>query len=126
MREVLSRTRHLDPAAVWLATTDADTVVPASWLSQHVRYADSGWDAVVGTVTVTDWAQHPPEVPPLFRKHYGDGQGTHRHVHGANLGFHAGPTSPPVASAQVRLPKTTRWSSHSGPPPFCAPPGSAW
>ncbi|MDX6389210.1 MAG: hypothetical protein QOJ73_273 [Streptosporangiaceae bacterium] len=90
VREVLSRTRQLDPAAVWLATTDADTVVPASWLSQQVHYADSGWDAVVGTVTVTDWAQHPPEVPPLFRKHYGDGQGTHRHVHGANLGFRAG------------------------------------
>jgi glycosyltransferase involved in cell wall biosynthesis len=91
VREVLSWTRHLDPAAVWLATTDADTVVPASWLSQQVHYADAGWDAVVGTVTVTDWAGHPPEMPPLFREHYGDGQGqgTHRHVHGANLGFRA-------------------------------------
>ena len=28
-REVLRRTRHLDPADVWLATTDADTLVPA-------------------------------------------------------------------------------------------------
>ncbi len=89
MREVLSRTRHIDPAAVWLATTDADTVVPPKWLSQHVHYADAGWDAVVGTVTVSDWTEHPPEVPPLFQKHYGNGEGTHWHVHGANLGFSA-------------------------------------
>jgi glycosyltransferase involved in cell wall biosynthesis len=89
VREVLASTRHLDPAAMWLATTDADTVVPPSWLSQHVRYADAGWDAVVGTVTVTDWTEYPPEVPPLFLKQYGNGEGTHRHVHGANLGFSA-------------------------------------
>jgi glycosyltransferase involved in cell wall biosynthesis len=89
VREVLSRTRHLDPAAVWLATTDADTLVPPGWLSQHLHYANAGWDAVVGTVTITDWAEHPPEVPPLFQEHYGAGEGTHRHVHGANLGFRA-------------------------------------
>jgi hypothetical protein len=86
---VLSRTRQLAPADVWLATTDADTLVPPGWLSQHLHYADAGWDAVVGTVTVTDWAEHPPEVPPLFYQRYGNSQGTHPHVHGANLGFSA-------------------------------------
>jgi glycosyltransferase involved in cell wall biosynthesis len=89
VREVLRRTRHLDPSAVWLAMTDADTLVPPSWLGQQVDYANAGWDAVVGTVTVTDWAQQPPEVPALFRQLYGADQGTHRHVHGANLGFSA-------------------------------------
>jgi glycosyltransferase involved in cell wall biosynthesis len=89
VREVLSRTRHLHPAAVWLATTDADTIVPANWLSQHLRHADAGWEAVVGTVTVTDWAGHPPEVPPAFQAHYGNSEGSHPHVHGANLGFTA-------------------------------------
>ena len=49
VREVLHRTRHLDPADVWLATTDADSVVPAGWLRQQARYADQGWDAVAGT-----------------------------------------------------------------------------
>lgn len=39
VREVLRRTRHLDPADVWLATTDADSVVPAGWLRQQARYA---------------------------------------------------------------------------------------
>jgi len=89
MRTVLRATRHLDPATVWLATTDADTLVPPGWLARQVRHADQGWDAVVGTVTVTDWTGHPPEVPPRYRERYGRGQGTHPHVHGANLGFTA-------------------------------------
>ena len=89
VREILIRTRPLDPAQVWLATTDADTLVPADWLIQHVRHADAGWDAVVGTVTVTGWAEHPPEIPLLFYERYATDQGTHSHVHGANLGFRA-------------------------------------
>ena len=89
MREVLSRTRHLDPGAVWLATTDADTLVPPGWLGQHLRHAAAGWDVVVGTVAVTDWSEHPPGLPPLFHQQYRTGRGTHPHVHGANLGFSA-------------------------------------
>jgi glycosyltransferase involved in cell wall biosynthesis len=89
MAEVLSRTRQLSPESVWLATTDADTLVPPSWLSRQFQYAELGWEAVVGTVTVTDWAGHPPEVPPLFLERYGGADGTHPHVHGANLGFSA-------------------------------------
>lgn len=90
MREVLRRTRDLDPSTVWLATTDADTLVSPEWLGQHLHYAAGGWDAVVGTVTVTDWTGRPPGLPALFQQHYRTGSpGTHRHVHGANLGFSA-------------------------------------
>jgi glycosyltransferase involved in cell wall biosynthesis len=90
MREVLRRTRHLDPSTVWLATTDADTLVSPEWLSQHLHYAAGGWDAVVGTVTVTDWAGHPPGLPSVFHQRYHTASlGTHPHVHGANLGFTA-------------------------------------
>ncbi len=91
-REVLRRTGHLDPASVWLATTDADTLVPDRWLSQQARYAGQGWDAVVGTIQVTDWSGHPPGTRSLFRERYEDfdtGTGQHSHVHGANLGFRA-------------------------------------
>jgi hypothetical protein len=63
--------------------------VPPGWLSQQLRYAGQGWEAVVGTVKVTDWAGHPPEVPPAFEELYGHGEGGHPHVHGANLGFTA-------------------------------------
>jgi glycosyltransferase involved in cell wall biosynthesis len=95
VEEVLRQTGPLDPAAVWLATTDADTLVPPCWLTRQLRYAEGGWDAVVGTVTVTDWQQYPAELPPLFARLY-DAGGTdapggtgHPHVHGANLGFSA-------------------------------------
>lgn len=89
MREVLGRAPVLDPAEVWLATTDADTLVPADWLVRQLRYAAAGWDAVVGTITVTGWAEYPPEVPVLFYGRYATARGTHSHVHGANLGFRA-------------------------------------
>ncbi|HEY0934666.1 MAG TPA: glycosyltransferase [Trebonia sp.] len=88
-REVLRRTGHLHPADVWLATTDADTVVPPSWLGQQTRYADRGWDAVVGTIQVPDWSGYPPAVRSLFRERYTAGGSLHAHVHGANLGFRA-------------------------------------
>jgi hypothetical protein len=89
VREVLRRTRHLDPADVWLATTDADTLVPACWLRRQTHYADQGWDAVVGTIQVTDWSEYPPGVRSAFRERYGGGTSMHAHVHGANLGFRA-------------------------------------
>jgi glycosyltransferase involved in cell wall biosynthesis len=88
-RAVLRRTRHLDPADVWLATTDADTLVPACWLRQQVRHADRGWDAVAGTVQVADWSEYRPAVRAAFRERYAAGLGPHPPVHGANLGFRA-------------------------------------
>lgn len=87
MQEALRRMGGLDPASIWLATTDADSVVPPTWLAQHVNYAEQGWDVVVGTVTVLDWSEHPPGLRPMFLERYGAGVGEHPHVHGANLGF---------------------------------------
>ena len=78
-----------DPAATWLATTDADTVVPPGWLRRQLDYADAGWDVVLGTVTVGDWDGHPPHVPDAFAARYAFGPGPHPHVHGANLGIRA-------------------------------------
>jgi glycosyltransferase involved in cell wall biosynthesis len=89
VREVLRHAGHLDPADVWLATTDADTLVPACWLREHARYGNQGWDAVAGTVRVADWSGYGPGVRSLFRARYGAGTGPHAHVHGANLGFRA-------------------------------------
>jgi glycosyltransferase involved in cell wall biosynthesis len=89
VREVLRRTSHLDTADVWLATTDADTLVPCYWLRQQVWYANRGWDAVAGTIRITDWSGYQPGTRALFRKRYATGSGPHSHVHGANLGFRA-------------------------------------
>jgi glycosyltransferase involved in cell wall biosynthesis len=89
MAELLRLTTATDPAAVWLATTDADTVVPPGWLGRQLGYADQGWDVVIGTVTVADWSEHPPHVPIAFAARYESGSGPHPHVHGANLGIRA-------------------------------------
>jgi glycosyltransferase involved in cell wall biosynthesis len=89
MAELLRRTAGSEPAGVWLATTDADTIVPPGWLRRQLRYASQGWDVVLGTVAVVDWHEHPPHVPALFAERYAFGDGPHPHVHGANLGIRA-------------------------------------
>jgi len=84
-----------DPARVWLATTDADSLVPPTWLADQLALAAAGADAVAGVVEVLDWAEHPPEVPERYLHGYAARAGSgharppatgHRHVHGANLG----------------------------------------
>jgi len=89
MTELLRLTSGSDPSRVWLATTDADTVVSPGWLRRQLEYADAGWDVVLGTVTVTDWDGHPPHVPVVFEHRYASGSAPHPHVHGANLGIRA-------------------------------------
>lgn len=89
VQEALRRAGLADPAEVWLATTDADTHVPPSWLRQQLWCASQGCDAVAGTVRVADWSGHRAAVRALYRRRYGSGRGPHRHVHGANLGFRA-------------------------------------
>ncbi len=89
MAELLRRTEATDPEEVWLATTDADTVVPPGWLRRQLMYASQGWDVVLGTVAVTDWAGLPEHAPAAFAALYEFGEGPHPHVHGANLGIRA-------------------------------------
>jgi glycosyltransferase involved in cell wall biosynthesis len=71
---------------VWIATTDADTVVPSNWLTGQLALAADGWEAVVGTVTVEDWSDHPIATGPRWASGYHAVE-HHPHVHGANLGF---------------------------------------
>lgn len=44
--------------ARWLAFTDADSVVPDSWLVEQIRF---NADAVCGLVKVNDWSEHSEE-----------------------------------------------------------------
>lgn len=71
--------------ARWIASTDADTVVPPDWLSRQVS---CGADAFCGVVGVGDWLDYPDRVRRAFaeREMARDG---HRHIHGANLGVSA-------------------------------------
>lgn len=78
---------HVPPRRLWVAHTDADSVVPPHWLAHQLDLASAGADVVVGTVrpdfrdlsaeqTSAWWATHVP----------GTANG---HVHGANLGTRA-------------------------------------
>jgi glycosyltransferase involved in cell wall biosynthesis len=72
----------------WFATTDADSHVPANWLSSHLQHARRGAQLVAGTVTVTDWSGRPDRVRSRYAGAYRSGS-AHGHVHGASLGFSA-------------------------------------
>ena len=88
VRDVLGRCRSVPPAQVWLASTDADSRVPAHWLTGQLQLAEAGADLVLGTVEVDDWSAHPPYVESRWREGY-DPRDGHRHVHGANVGVRA-------------------------------------
>lgn len=76
---------RVEPDELWIACTDADTVVPKDWLRRQIEFADSGLDAVIGTVTPDDVS---PQIYQRWLRHHELTEG-HHHVHGANLGFRA-------------------------------------
>lgn len=92
-------------AEVWIANTDADSRVPRDWLARHVALANTGADAVVGTITVDDWHEQPTCTQPLFAARYlrDVRSAAHRHVHGANLGVRASTYRQIGGAAPLRL-----------------------
>jgi glycosyltransferase involved in cell wall biosynthesis len=74
----------------WLANTDADCSLPSTWLIDQLRLADEGVDAIAGTIDIDSFAEHDPGVDQRFRDTYLiHTDGSHPHVHGANLGVRA-------------------------------------
>lgn len=76
----------LDPARVWVASTDADSAAPSGWLAVHLAFADAGVQLLRGSV------RPDPGCPPdLLRRwrHAHPPREHHDHVHGANLGVRA-------------------------------------
>lgn len=76
-----------DPRGVWIACTDADTVVPPHWLATHRALADAGADVLVGTVR-PDPRDLTPRQLAAWRATRVPGR-PNGHVHGANLGVRA-------------------------------------
>lgn len=80
-----------DLDSLWIATTDADSVVPANWIERQLRWRGLGADAVAGTVNPRNWHMHSPTTSRRY-EHRISSQGRgwgHPHVHGANLSFDA-------------------------------------
>ena len=74
----------------WLANTDADCIVPRTWLIDQLVHAGQDVEAVAGTIDVDSFSEHGPGVYERFRATYLiQADGSHLHVHGANLGVRA-------------------------------------
>jgi len=74
----------------WLANTDADCAVPEAWLADQLALARGDVEAIAGIIDVDTFAEHGPAVPSRFHSSYVIyPDGSHPHVHGANLGVRA-------------------------------------
>jgi len=73
--------------ADWIATTDADSVVPVNWISDQRRLARAGSDVVVGTVRPDAADLTPAQLRAWSARH--NPARPNGHVHGANLGIRA-------------------------------------
>ena len=74
----------------WLANTDADCVLPDNWLVEQLRLAEEAFEAVAGIIDVDTFEEHASHVFDRFRATYLiRPDGSHPHVHGANLGVRA-------------------------------------
>jgi glycosyltransferase involved in cell wall biosynthesis len=74
-------------STLWIANTDADSVVPTNWISEQVRLADRGADLLIGTVS-PDFADLTPRQVAAWLSRF-DPERPNGHVHGANLGLRA-------------------------------------
>lgn len=86
IRAGLRRT-ETDPDRIWIANTDADSVVPLDWLAVHLDFADRGAALLLGAVR-----PDPRELAAWQRRRWRSlhpRAESHDHVHGANLGLTA-------------------------------------
>ena len=72
------------PSELWLASTDADSQVPATWLTGMLAEAGRGAHLVLGTVVPSPDLELRARAEWLRRHHLREG---HPHVHGANFGI---------------------------------------
>jgi hypothetical protein len=82
------RTGALDDSRIWYATTDADSVVDPDWL---LRQTGADTDMVLGVVRIATSRDFPAAAARRYLAAYRSktGPNSHRHVHGANMGFRA-------------------------------------
>lgn len=86
--QVLRRFADIDQARLWLANTDADTYVSEDWISVQLSLADQGVTGVAGIVKLA--AGGCAAAHQVYDSTYlTTAEGTHSHVHGANLSVRA-------------------------------------
>ena len=77
----------LERGATWIANTDADSVVPADWLSRQLGLMRGGAEVIIGAVHPRFDELTTDEIEWWHRTH-DDGQSL-GNIHGANLGIAA-------------------------------------
>jgi cellulose synthase/poly-beta-1,6-N-acetylglucosamine synthase-like glycosyltransferase len=88
--EVLTHFASRRQSDVWIANTDADSRVSSDWISHHLQLASRGSCGVAGIVRLTSIDGHDEAAVSEFLAGYVTYEdGTHPHVHGANLGIRA-------------------------------------
>jgi len=83
---LLDQWSRLDPARIWLATTDADSRVPRDWLTTQLGRHEAGVDQWYGRVSVADWSEYTGDARSRWQREY---ENESEPIHGANLGFNA-------------------------------------
>jgi cellulose synthase/poly-beta-1,6-N-acetylglucosamine synthase-like glycosyltransferase len=85
---VLLHMTDIDPSCLWLANTDADTTVDPDWIRVQLMLADDGITGVAGIVQLA--SSGCAAAHEVYRRTYLiNAEGTHSHVHGANLSMRA-------------------------------------
>ena len=88
--QVLEHFAAVPKAEVWIANTDADTSVAGDWIVRQLTLANEGYCGVAGVVQVdTVQGLSQEDLPALLADYTIHTDGTHPHVHGANLGVRA-------------------------------------
>jgi len=100
---------------LWLANTDADSEVPADWLTRMASEARQGAHLVLGTVTPGPDLNAGARAEWISHHHLRDG---HPHVHGANFGIRGdaylalGGWPPTVTGEDARLARRAARAGH--------------
>ncbi len=82
LSDALARWPEIDPARVWLATTDADSCVPPDWLTVQLQAHGFGADLWAGRIRVAEKGA----TVQRWLQGYSTERGP---IHGASLGFTA-------------------------------------
>jgi cellulose synthase/poly-beta-1,6-N-acetylglucosamine synthase-like glycosyltransferase len=75
---------------IWIANTDADSQPQSDWIMRQLQLADDDYCGVAGIVHIQRADVERPEILQAFWSDYAlYADGSHPHVHGANLGIRA-------------------------------------
>ena len=86
-QRALAHFSEVSSERVWLAGTDADSMVRSDWFETQLDAADDGIQGLAGIIELS---QASPWTLQVHSAHYPmNADGTHPHVHGANLAFRA-------------------------------------